>query len=320
MSELTYSTIIRLAKLGFRVLGQQITVTGLEHLPRTGGALVAVNHIGYVDFVYAGIPIDKIGRRPRFMAKRELFDHRLTGPIMRPAATSRSTAPTANARWPSRRSSSTAARSSASSPRPPSPGRWRSRTSRPARPGSPHAADVPLLPLVLWGTQRLMTKDHDRDLSRGTAITVSVGAPVPLTGDAVADTAALRTAMSGLLDDAIRSYPQHEPGRLVAPGVVRRQRPDARGSGADRRRGEGRPGRPQGRARRGLAAADHVRERGHGAIDVTLARVRREAQPTGARSLQAEVAVGEAGAVAAGPRLDAALVQGGREPAGIGAR
>ena len=31
--------------------------------------LVAVNHIGYVDFVYAGIPIDKV-RRPRFMAKR----------------------------------------------------------------------------------------------------------------------------------------------------------------------------------------------------------------------------------------------------------
>ena len=59
MSELTYSAIIRLAKLGFRVLGQRIDVTGVEHLPRTGGALLAVNHIGYVDFVYAGIP----GRR-----------------------------------------------------------------------------------------------------------------------------------------------------------------------------------------------------------------------------------------------------------------
>jgi 1-acyl-sn-glycerol-3-phosphate acyltransferase len=79
------------------------------------------------------------------------------------------------------------------------------------------AADVPLLPLVLWGTQRLMTKDHDKDLSRGTAITVSVGAPVPLSGDAVADTEALKIAMSGLLDDAIRSYPQHEPGAWWLP-------------------------------------------------------------------------------------------------------
>ena len=70
---------------------------------------------------------------------------------------------------------------------------------------------------MLWGTQRLMTKDHAKDFSRGTAITVSVGAPVPLTGDAVADTTALRTAMSGLLDDAIRSYPQHEPGAWWLP-------------------------------------------------------------------------------------------------------
>jgi 1-acyl-sn-glycerol-3-phosphate acyltransferase len=79
------------------------------------------------------------------------------------------------------------------------------------------AAGVPLLPLVLWGTQRLMTKDHDKDFSRGTDITVSVGAPVPLTGEAVADTDALKAAMSGLLDDAIRSYPQPDPGAWWLP-------------------------------------------------------------------------------------------------------
>ena len=62
-SELTYSAIIRLAKLGFRALGQRITVHRAEHIPRTGGALLAVNHISYVDFVYAGIPVDKVGRR-----------------------------------------------------------------------------------------------------------------------------------------------------------------------------------------------------------------------------------------------------------------
>ena len=48
------------------------------------------------------------------------------------------------------------------------------------------AADVPLLP-VLWGTQRLMTKDHHRTSPRH-GHHVSVGAPVPLSGDAVADT------------------------------------------------------------------------------------------------------------------------------------
>jgi hypothetical protein len=62
-----------------------------------------------------------------------------------------------------------------------------------------------------------MTKDHDKDFSRGKAISISIGAPVPLTGDAVADTAALKAAMSGLLDAAVRSYPQHEPGAWWVP-------------------------------------------------------------------------------------------------------
>ena len=45
-------------------------------------------------------------------------------------------------------------------------------------------AGVPLVPVVLWGTQRMMTKDHAKDFSRGKAITITVGPPVPLTGDA----------------------------------------------------------------------------------------------------------------------------------------
>ena len=61
MTELTYSTIIRAATLGFRVLGQRFHITGLEHLPRSGAALVAFNHIGYVDFVYGGLPAARIG-------------------------------------------------------------------------------------------------------------------------------------------------------------------------------------------------------------------------------------------------------------------
>ena len=217
MSELTYSAIIRLAKLGFRALGQRITVAGAEHLPRTGGALVAVNHISYVDFVYAGIPVDKVGRRARFMAKRELFDHRITGPIMRAcrhievdrAGGERSLAV---ARDFLDRGEVVGIFPEATISRAMEIKDLKTGAARIAA-----AAGVPLLPLVLWGTQRLMTKDHAKDFSRGTAITVSVGAPVPLTGEAVADTTALRTAMSGLLDDAIRSYPQHEPGAWWLP-------------------------------------------------------------------------------------------------------
>ena len=52
--DLTYPPIIVAAKTGFRLLAQDIRITGAHHVPRTGGVLLAVNHIGYVDFVYGG--------------------------------------------------------------------------------------------------------------------------------------------------------------------------------------------------------------------------------------------------------------------------
>ena len=83
MRDLTYPPIILAAKTGFRLLGQKIRVAGADHVPREGGVLLAVNHIGYVDFVYGGLAANPSGRKVRFMAKRELFDHRWTGPLMR---------------------------------------------------------------------------------------------------------------------------------------------------------------------------------------------------------------------------------------------
>jgi hypothetical protein len=63
-----------------------------------------------------------------------------------------------------------------------------------------------------------MTKYHDKDLSRGTAISIRVGAPmVPGGADPAAQTAELKVALQGLLDEAIRSYPQHEDGAWWLP-------------------------------------------------------------------------------------------------------
>ena len=217
MTELTYSAIIRLAKLGFRVLGQRITITGLEHLPRTGGALVAVNHISYLDFIYGGLPVERIGRRPRFMAKREVFDHPVTGPIMRAcrhivvdrADGESSLSVTLDYL---RRGEVVGIFPEATISRAMEIKGLKTGAARIA-----HAAGVPLVPVVVWGTQRMMTKDHDRDLSRGKAITIKVGPPVPVTGDALVDTAALKGALSGLLDEAISGYPQHQPGAWWVP-------------------------------------------------------------------------------------------------------
>ncbi|MDP9465748.1 MAG: 1-acyl-sn-glycerol-3-phosphate acyltransferase, partial [Actinomycetota bacterium] len=77
MAEPTYTPIIALAKLVFRGLGLRFTVTGTEHVPRTGGAVMAINHVGYLDFTFAGLATQPAGRLVRFMAKKEVFDHKI---------------------------------------------------------------------------------------------------------------------------------------------------------------------------------------------------------------------------------------------------
>ena len=217
MSEVVYSAIISTAKLGMRALGQPIDITGLEHLPRTGAALLAVNHIGYVDFIYGGVAPERIGRRVRFMAKRELFDHKVSGPIMRacrhiPVDRAVGEASLADALRNLEQGELVGIFPEATISRSMEIKELKTGAARIA-----HQAGVPLIPMVLWGTQRLMTKDHPRDLSRGTAISIRVGAPVPVAGGPVAETAALRAALQDLLAASIAAYPQHEDGAWWLP-------------------------------------------------------------------------------------------------------
>jgi 1-acyl-sn-glycerol-3-phosphate acyltransferase len=81
-------------------------------------------------------------------------------------------------------------------------------------------AGVPLVPAVLWGTQRMMTKDHPRDFSRNKTISVHVGTPLHPTGeDPAADTEALHGALAALLDESVAAYPSEEqpPGSWWLP-------------------------------------------------------------------------------------------------------
>jgi 1-acyl-sn-glycerol-3-phosphate acyltransferase len=218
VSELVYTSIIKTALLGFRALGQDLDVSGVEHLPRTGPALLAVNHVSYVDFIYGGVAPERIGRRVRFMAKRELFDHRVSGPIMRACRHIEVD------RDDGEKSLAEAERNLRAGELVgifPEATISRALEIKDLKTGAVRIAartGAPLIPMVLWGTQRLMTKDHPRDLSRGTAISIRVGAPLPITGtDPIGETAALKSALQTLLDDAITTYPQHEDGAWWVP-------------------------------------------------------------------------------------------------------
>lgn len=220
MRDLTYPPVIVAAKTAFRLLGQRIVMTGTEHVPRTGGVLLACNHIGYVDFVYGGFAANPSGRLVRFMAKREIFDHPVGGPVMRSmhhieVDRGEGLASFHTAVEHLRAGEAVGIFPEATISRAMELKEFKTGAVRIAA-----AAGVPLVPVVLWGTQRMLTKDHPRDLSRGRTIAIRVGEPLHPTGaDPVAETAELKTTMAALLDQTIRAYPAEEqpPGAWWLP-------------------------------------------------------------------------------------------------------
>jgi 1-acyl-sn-glycerol-3-phosphate acyltransferase len=212
MRDLTYPAIIAAARLGFRVLGQDLKLRGTHHVPTTGGVLLAFNHVSYVDFIYGGLAAHPSGRRVRFMAKRELFDHRWSGPPMRSMhhiAVDRAEGEA------SYRTAIDYLHAGEAVGIFPEATISRAMTLKPFKTGAVRIAaraGVPVIPVILWGTQRMITKDHPRDLSRGRTITIDVGEPLHPSGDnPLAETAELKERMALMLSAAIDRHPDGQP-------------------------------------------------------------------------------------------------------------
>lgn len=60
-------------------------IEGLENVPQRGGAILAFNHIAFLDPFAAAYAVHLTGRRPRFLAKSELFDDRRVAWILKGA-------------------------------------------------------------------------------------------------------------------------------------------------------------------------------------------------------------------------------------------
>ncbi len=69
---------------------------------------------------------------------------------------------------------------------------------------------MPLLPVTIWGSQRVWTKGHPKRMGRhGFPLRISVGAPIPVApGDDVAEvTSRMKAAMQAQLDVDQAAYP-----------------------------------------------------------------------------------------------------------------
>ncbi|BBZ46801.1 lysophospholipid acyltransferase family protein [Mycobacterium parmense] len=218
--EPVYGTVIALARLIWRIQGLKITVSGVENLPESGGAVIAINHTGYLDFTFAGLPAFRQGRgrKVRFMAKQEVFDSKITGPLMR------SLRHISVDRQEGAASYEAAVRNlkdgelvgvypEATISRSFEIKEFKSGAARMAV-----EAGVPIVPVIVWGAQRIWTKGHPKKLFRPKVpITVLVGERIEPTLGTAELNALLHSRMQHLLERAQEMYGPHPAGEYWVP-------------------------------------------------------------------------------------------------------
>ena len=193
-----------------RIFGWRIRIFGIEHIPTDGPVVIVANHPSYIDPLLVGLAVNRRGRMVRYLAKRELFDHWLTGPVMRGAEQI----------LVDRKGDASAAL------------RHAERAMAEGRlliifpEGTIHAAldlangktgaarlaltcNVPVVPVVAWGGQQVATKGRPKRPGLFTTHIVRFGPPLPYAPtDSVSDlTRRVMESLAALLEEAAAEHP-----------------------------------------------------------------------------------------------------------------
>lgn len=215
MAELVYPPVIVTLKAVFAGLGLRFVYRGTEHVPRSGGAVMAINHTGFLDFAIAGSAALPADRLVRFMAKDEIFRHPVAGPLMRGMK-----------HIPVDREAGAASLVAAVRvlkggeivgvfPEATMSPSWELLPFKQGTVRMAIEADVPILPTIVWGSQRVSTYGHRKRLTqRRMPVSVTVGEPLKLTADdgIAGGTRQLRDVMTTMLHAAQEAYPGSPSG------------------------------------------------------------------------------------------------------------
>lgn len=215
-----YGSVAVAARTLWRFQGVKVKTTGAENLPATGGAVIAINHTGYLDFAFAGLQayLSKPRRRVRFMVKKEIFDNRYGGMLMRGC---RHIAVDRSAGHASYEAAVEKLRAGELVGVYPEATISRSFELKEFKSGAARMAieaQVPIIPIIVWGAQRIWTKDHPKQLGRIKApVSVVIGEPIPPTLPADELTVLLRARMQQQLEQAQNEYGPHPAGEFWVP-------------------------------------------------------------------------------------------------------
>jgi 1-acyl-sn-glycerol-3-phosphate acyltransferase len=218
MADLVYPPVLLVGYGAFAALGLKVQVHGGQNLPRTGGAVLASNHVSYLDFIFAGYAARPSNRLVRFMAKDSVFRHRVSGPIMRsmkhiPVDRGAGAASYSHAVESLRSGEVVGVFPEATMSRSFEPKGFKTGAVRMA-----DEAGVPLVPMALWGTQRLWCYDRRSSMKQyGVPVEIHVGQPVDPSGEPEQATARLRASIIDLVALAQEGYPHDGTGQWWQP-------------------------------------------------------------------------------------------------------
>lgn len=208
MAEPVYRACEILAQLLVHGTGTRITVTGEENLPQRGGAVVAINHTSYVDWLPVGLAMRRRHRRLRFMIKAEMQRVRIVDFLIKrngaiPVDRSSGAGAYARAVQALRDGELVAVYPEATISRSFELKDFKKGAARMAI-----EAGVPIVPVIVWGAHRIWTKGLPRQLGRKKIpVTVAIGPPLQALPDVSRTNEVLRESMSSLLLQVQQHYP-----------------------------------------------------------------------------------------------------------------
>lgn len=220
MTDRVYPVVIALVQLFWRYLGLRFTIKGSEHVPRSGGAILAINHIGYLDFALSGTAILPAKRYVRYMAKKEIFEHKISGPLMRGMHHISVDRDSGSASFVAALRALKAGEIVGIFPEATISKSFEIKGLKSGAARLAIGANVPVLPTIVWGSQRIWTKGRKRDLKRNKfPISIYIGAPLYFTREMEVELAEaqIKSALENLLRKAQAEYPDNHRGQWWAP-------------------------------------------------------------------------------------------------------
>jgi 1-acyl-sn-glycerol-3-phosphate acyltransferase len=217
-----YSAALVVGLTLMKVLRVKPTVHGAENLPASGGAVLAITHFGYMDFVLTEWTVWRRNRRHvRFLATKSAFDKPVVGALMRGM---HHIAVDMSAGAEAYRNAVDALRNGEMLGVFPEGGVNASYTVRELKTGAVRMAaeaGVPVIPVATWGGHRLLTKTAKSSFGEkfGIPVSFAIGAPIVIsaTDDVAEVTRRLHDTLQSSIDDLQANYPVDGTGKPWQP-------------------------------------------------------------------------------------------------------